>query len=64
MCFLTTRFRKPHLLYYSSKGVCEIDWYICKQTSSGTENARRELIKLLNIGGTAQQKFISKIDKY
>ena len=64
MCFLTTRFRKPHLLYYSSKGVCEIDWYICKQTSSRTENARRELIKLLNIGGTAQQKFISKIDKY
>ena len=56
MRFLTTRFRKPHLLYYSSKGVCEIDWYICKQTWSSTESARCELIKLLNIGGIAQPK--------
>ena len=62
MCFLTTRFRKPHLLYYSSKGVCEKDWYSCKQTSSRTENARYGIIKLLKIDGVGQQKFISRWD--
>ena len=62
MCFLTTRFRKPHLLYYSSKGVREIDWYVCKQTSSSTENARYELMKLLKIDGITKQKFISRWD--
>lgn len=62
MCFLTTRFRKPHLLYYSSKGVCEKDWYSCKQTSSRTKNARYELIKLLKIDGIGQQKFVSRWD--
>ena len=48
--------------FCSSKGVCEIDWYSCKQTSSSTENARYELIKLLKIDGIGQQKFVSRWD--